>query len=177
MLTSYPARPSIAIADKIAYDTSLPRPDILVLKVEQWDGEGWTVRQKKKRGEHLELWQPMSPEGVQMVNGYLKGREIVSMSGHVLTNEQTGKPWNEEFFTRNFAQARKRVGIKGRTFHDLRRTAPTEIGNRGATNAEIVKFSGHNINSPVLKTYVQPDREAAKRGAEKRSNKGKTSDD
>jgi len=38
----------------------------------------------------------------------------------------------------------------------------------GATNAEIVSFSGHSINSPVLDVYVKPDRIIAKRAKNKR---------
>lgn len=60
------------------------------------------------------------------------------------------------------------TGIAERTSHDIRRTALTELGNRGATNAEIVRFSGHDINSRVLKTYVKPDRTAAENAAKKR---------
>ena len=41
------------------------------------------------------------------------------------------------------------------------------VGNKGATMAEIVSFSGHKLNSPVLETYVKPGREAAKRARTK----------
>ena len=53
------------------------------------------------------------------------------------------------------------------TFQDLRTTALTNMGNKGATMAEIVSFSGHKMNSPVLETYVKPGREAAKRARKK----------
>ena len=43
----------------------------------------------------------------------------------------------------------------------------TNMGNKGATMAEIVSFSGHKLNSPVLETYVKPGREAAKRALDK----------
>ena len=52
-------------------------------------------------------------------------------------------------------------------FHDLRTTALTNMGNKGATMAEIVSFSGHKLNSPILETYVKPGREAAKRALDK----------
>ena len=56
----------------------------------------------------------------------------------------------------------------GLTFQDLRPTALTEMGNSGSTNAEIISFSGHAINSPSLKDYVFPDKAAARRGRAKR---------
>ena len=41
------------------------------------------------------------------------------------------------------------------------------MGNKGATMAEIILFSGHKLNSPVLETYVKSGREAAKRVLDK----------
>jgi len=52
-------------------------------------------------------------------------------------------------------------------FYDLRTTNLTNLGNKGATMAEIVSFSGHKLNSPVLETYVKPGREAARRALDK----------
>ena len=74
---------------------------------------------------------------------------------------------------RLFAKFRKRAGVDGRTFHDLRRSAMTAMGNSGATNAEIVSFSGHSITSPVVGTYVRPDKETARNAANKRWKEGK----
>ena len=57
-------------------------------------------------------------------------------------------------------------------FCDLRTTALTNLGNKGATIAEIVTFSGHKINSPVLHDYVKPGREAAIRALNKLETNG-----
>jgi hypothetical protein len=67
-----------------------------------------------------------------------------------------------------FARFRKWAGVSGRTFHDLRCLAMTEMSNSGATNAEIVSFYGHSITSPVVATYVIPDKETASNTADKR---------
>ena len=66
------------------------------------------------------------------------------------------------------AKFRNRAGIDGRNFHDLRRTALTEMENTGATNSEIVSFSGHSLKSKVLDTYIKPDKRAAKLAHDKR---------
>ncbi len=47
------------------------------------------------------------------------------------------------------------------TFQDLRTTALTELGSKSATNAEIVSFSGHAVNSPILQEYVMQTKETA----------------
>jgi integrase len=158
-----PARPSLALAAAIAYETSLPEQDILALCWPQYDGEGLAVQQKKKRGNR-DLWLPLSED----IRRWLDRQR--QQAGHVIINEETGDPYRSRVdFGRAFRKLRARAGIQRRlTFHDLRRTALTEMGNRGATNAEITAMSGHSINSPVLKVYVRPDREAAKRAVAKR---------
>ncbi len=159
-----PARPSVALAVQIAYDTSLPQQDILALRWPQYDGEGLTVRQKKRRGDR-ELWIPLSSETLQMLAGTERA------STHIVVSEETRRPYTGRglVFARLFRRFRKRAGIdRDLTFHDLRRTALTELGAAGATNAEIVAFSGHKLNSRVLDDYVKPGREAAKRARKKR---------
>ena len=47
------------------------------------------------------------------------------------------------------------------TFQDLRTTALTELASKSATNAEIVSFSGHAVNSPILQEYVMQTKETA----------------
>ena len=44
----------------------------------------------------------------------------------------------------------------------------TEMGDAGATNAEIVALSGHKENSRVLDTYIKPGRAAAMNAAMER---------
>ena len=88
---------------------------------------------------------------------------------HIIVNELTGQPYpSKDVFGKVFRKVRKWAGIeRPLTFHDLRTTAMTNLGNKGATMAEIVTFSGHKINSPVLHTYVKPGREAAIRALNK----------
>jgi len=163
-----PARPSIALAVMIAYDTSLPRQDILDLKWSQFDGEGLTVRLKKKRGPDEDLWLPLSHQTLDLLD---TGNVHPLPGTNIVISEETGKSYGAEAFSRIFRKFRDRAGIKGSTFHDLRRTALTELGNTGATNAQIVKFSGHDIASKALKDYIQPDKEITREAAKRRWDK------
>ena len=88
---------------------------------------------------------------------------------HIIVNEMTAQRYKgKDGFGRAFRKACRRAGLeRSLTFHDLRTTALTNMGNKGATMAEIVSFSGHELNSPVLETYVKPGREAAKRARTK----------
>ena len=90
--------------------------------------------------------------------------ETPRTSTHIIVSEETGHPYpSKNAFGRIFRRYRRQAGVRDDlTFMDLRRTALTELGNMGATNAEIVSFSGHKLNSKVLDTYVKPDKQAAK---------------
>jgi integrase len=168
-----PARPSVALATLIAYDTSLPQADVLALTWKQFDGQGLTVMQKKKRGGK-ELWIPLSDDTLAMINA----AKECKASPFIIISEETGRPYLDEpgrqtdsarnVFSRIFRRFKKRAGVEGLTFQDLRRSALSELGDEGATNAEIVSWSGHSVNSRVLDTYVKPDKQAAKNAHKKR---------
>ena len=46
----------------------------------------------------------------------------------------------------------------------------TELGSKSATNAEIVSFSGHAVNSPILQEYVMQTKETALNARRKMGN-------
>ena len=60
------------------------------------------------------------------------------------------------------------ASVKAITFMFDLRWYLTRAHHSGSTNAEIISFSGHAINSPSLKDYVFPDKAAARRGRAKR---------
>ena len=156
------ARRSVPLAVQIAVDTSLPQQDILALTWDQYSEGGLTVTQQKKRGGK-ELWIPLTDKTRTMLDG------INKFHTHIIVNEMTAQRYKDKNeFGRAFRKACRRAGLeRSLTFHDLRTTALTNMGNKGATMAKIVSFSGHKLNSPVLETYVKPGREAAKRALDK----------
>lgn len=155
-----PPRPSLALGICIAYDTGQRRGDIISLQWPQYDGEGLTVTQGKT-GKRL--WLPLSERTRNMLDG-MERRSI-----NILVSEATGKPYKGEEFSRLFRKFRKRAGIEGVHFHDIRRTVASELGNRGATSTEISSITGHSHRSKVIDVYVRPDREAAVRAFKKRT--------
>lgn len=161
-----PARPSVALAIAIAYDTSLPLGDVMALTWKAYDGEGLTVTQQKKRGQR-KLYLPLTDRTRAMLDAQPKG------GVQVVINEETGRPFTDrKVFNRVLLKVMSRAGITRRlTFHDIRRTALTELGARGATNAEIAAYSGHSVNSPILNTYVQRTRETVISAFRKREKK------
>ena len=125
----------------------------------QYDGQAFTVRQIKKRGD-FDLYIPLTPEIIDELDTMLaRGVE----STHIIVYEGTGRPYRDKNqFGRAFRIVRERAGVSpGVTFQDLRTTALTELGSKSATNAEIVSFSGHAVNSPIIQEYVMQTKETA----------------
>ena len=90
-------------------------------------------------------------------------------SVNIIVSEETGKPYRgKDDFGKVFRKVRKWAGIeRPLTFQDLRTTALTNMGIKGATTEGIISFSGHKFYSPVLEEYVKPGRAAAQRARTK----------
>lgn len=160
-----PARPGIALAVAIAYDTSLPLQDVLALTWKQYDAASGDLKvtQQKNRGNR-KLILPLSRRTREMLNGIERG------SVQIIVNEETNQPYPDRFaFSKVFRKVKSRAGLTRQlTFHDIRRTVLTELGAKGATNAELSAIGGHSPASPALRVYVQPTREAAVSAIRKR---------
>ncbi|MBV9394252.1 MAG: tyrosine-type recombinase/integrase, partial [Methylobacteriaceae bacterium] len=80
-------------------------------------------------------------------------------AGRILLNSR-GEPWNEHGFRSSFNKARKRAGIEGVTFNDLRGTAVTRLALAGCTEAEIATITGHttrDVRSILDAHYLHRD--------------------
>lgn len=159
-------RPSIALAVAISYETSMPEQDLLSLTWDQWDGSAFVITQKKRRSGR-ELYQKTGPITRQVMTE----AEIEPKAGEaVILCETTGAAYQDKnAFGRIFRRFREKAGVSSELqFRDIRRTMLTNLGESGATEAEISAFSGHAPGSRILATYVKPGRDAAKRAARKR---------
>ena len=137
-----PPRPSIALATQIAFSTSLPQQDILALTWDQYSDGGLTVTQQKKRGGK-ELWIPLTDKTRTMLDG------INKFHTHIIVNEMTTQRYKgKDEFGRAFRKACRRAGLeRSLTFHDLRTTALTNMGNKGATKGQLWQGSFHSVGT------------------------------
>ena len=62
----------------------------------------------------------------------------------ILTNHH-GHPWLTNSFGRGWREECRKVGIEGRTFHDLRGTAVTRLAIARCTHVEIASITGHSL--------------------------------
>jgi integrase len=153
---------SVALAVWLAYDIGQRQMDVLRLRWTDWDGDSIALTQMKT-GERVRV--PVSPETALLL------KDVPRSSTCIVTDERHGKPYGEHVFRQRFKKLRAK-GPTGThlTFHDLRRTALTEAGSSGSTDAEIMALSGHRDRKSVS-VYVRPTSDQAQRAQDKRRNK------
>jgi hypothetical protein len=106
-------------------------------------GRAKTITKKRPRGVTVVI--PVgAPLGVA-----LDAAALVKRSPIVLTNLD-GQPWKG--FSSYFGKVRKRAGVIGVTFNDLRGTAVTRLALVGCSEAEIATITGHSLRDvrPIL---------------------------
>jgi integrase len=63
----------------------------------------------------------------------------------LILTSSLGKPWTESGFQKAWKRAIKKAGIVDRTFHDLRGTAITRLGQLGVAIPDIAALTGHSL--------------------------------
>jgi integrase len=148
----------MVLAIQIGYDTSQRLGDVLSLKWSQFDGEGFTFRQAKSGKE---IWVPLEPETIKLLS------ETPRTNLWIINTPKSGKAFaSQSYFAKLFREVRTDSGVREElTFHDLRRTAATEVLGGGG-RAE--PLTGHEPGSPVLRHYEIPSKAAARAAQEAR---------
>ncbi len=141
-----------ALAVHLGYDTSQRLSDILGLTWNNFDGEGLYFRQRKTGAK---VYVALRAESLAML------AETDRRAVHIIVGDVMGKPiGHNSYFGRVFRKLRTKSGIRpDLRFHDLRRTAATEVSAGGGT---VESLTGHRPGSPALKHYVVPGKEASR---------------
>jgi len=137
--------------DEATFLKSAPKhlhlPLLLALWTGQRQGDLLRLPWSGYDGTHIRLQQ--SKTGMRVVipvGAPLKAAlDAAAKNKHstvILTNLD-GRPWRG--FTSYFGKVRKRAGIVGVTFNDLRGSAVTRLALVGCTEAEIATISGHSL--------------------------------
>lgn len=142
------AKDRLKIAMTIAYYTGMRLREIISergLRWEQVDLEEGSIRLSSSQTK------TKSPRIVYMGDDFLRvmrrAREV-----HLQTYPESpyichykGKPFDD--IDRLWASACRRVGVKGRTFHDLRRTGVRNLIRAGVPETVAMKISGHKTRA------------------------------
>lgn len=129
-------------AVQLALETAMRRGELLSLRWDNIDLQGRTAfLPDTKNGDSRTV--PLSTAAVQVLQGLPK-----HISGVVIP---------VKFFSLDaaFKRARKRAGLEGVRFHDLRRTAITRMAEKLPNVIELAAVSGHK-SLMVLKQYYRP---------------------
>lgn len=163
-------RPSMALAVRITADLGLRRGDMVALLQTAYNHGLFTLRPLKTRRraegragkwiqfralqwtrDAMEMWMPQKDGTV--------------IHATILVNENTGRAYNEDVFTREFREIADSVvpalvcGNEKLLFMDLRRTAVVNLARAGCTVPEIAAITGHSKKTiyALLETYLPTD--------------------
>jgi integrase len=143
------AEPEMQLALSLALWTGQRQGDLLSLTWASYRDGAFTFRQSKSGRP---MYIPLVPQARELLDSIMaRGR----VSTHVLSSPR-GQPWVAGNFRQRFIATRKRAGIKGLTFHDLRGTAICTLAEAGASVPEIASFSGHSLKDvgSILEKYL-----------------------
>jgi integrase len=108
---------------------------------------------------------PMSDTLVQMLT---EQKEVYDFQKWVVPNPLTLEPYSEHNISRTFRKIMVAAKLPSRLqLRDIRRTVLTDLANHGATDTEIMAYSGHKSRESLM-PYVCINTEQARNAANKR---------
>ena len=109
---------------------------------------------------------PLSDSLVQML---LDQKEDYGFQNYVVPNPYRLKPYSEQNISRTFRKIMEAAGLpKDLQLRDIRRTVLTDLANHGATDTEIMAYSGHKSRESLM-PYVCISTHQARNAADKRN--------
>jgi integrase len=171
--------------DEETFVSHAPEHLYLPLLMGAWLGqrEGDLLRALKKNynGQTIRIWQTKTKRWVEPpVVGPLKVAldDAVKKNPNslLILNNSYGVSWTEGGFRSSFFKWRDKLGLRGRTFHDLRGTAVTRLALAGSTVPEIAIFTGHSladVRAILDKHYLSRDPAIAESAAAKLAKVGR----
>jgi integrase len=121
------------LAMALSINTGQRQGDLLALAWSAYDGKVIKVRQKKT-GAYVPV--PVSDELRRLL-------DVTPRRSPLMLTNSLNKPWKTAGFQRAWDTAKRRAGIRGLTFGDLRGTAVVTLARAGCTEMEIYAITGH----------------------------------
>lgn len=150
------ASPQMRLGFLIAVWTGQRQGDILKLSWRSYDGMHIRLRQSKTRrhvivraGEPLRalLNATLVERHAQRVGAdTITVADLRALQDDPILMTRDRRRFTSFGFSCSFRKTRERAGVKGLTFHDLRGTTVTRLGELGATAIEIAAVTGHSVS-------------------------------
>ncbi|WP_310620153.1 tyrosine-type recombinase/integrase [Flexibacterium corallicola] len=132
----------IVSAMVLATETGQRQSDLLELLWSNVEADHIKITQNKT-GKKVSIRQSQELKDLLTSIKQQQGESDIR-STHVLTNIH-GKPWTQDGFQTSWGREKKKLGLTGLTFNDLRGTAITRWAESGASVPEIAALSGHSL--------------------------------
>ena len=140
------------------------------IRMSEWDNYNFTdklytrevIQKTKERIPGI----PLSDSLIQML---IDQKEHYGFQKWVVPNPYKLKPYTEQSISRNFRNIMKEAELpESLQLRDIRRTVLTDLANHGATDTEIMAYSGHKSRESLM-PYVCISTHQARNAADKRN--------
>ncbi len=161
---------NIGVMTLLAYETSQRPGDCRLL---QWPSINFDTKEfilvgeyaQSKRGGEVTI--PLADNVVDVLDQNL---QEFGGQPYVCPHPKTLQPYSLDLVSKTFQRIRETAGLPDNLWmRDIRRTVISELGDSGATEAEIMSWSGHK-NSKSLEPYLKPSKIAGQNAFNKRQN-------
>ncbi|MCZ6774306.1 MAG: tyrosine-type recombinase/integrase, partial [Proteobacteria bacterium] len=161
--------PAVGTAALLAFELCQREGDVLRLTWSQFDGEAIQIRQGKTGSL---VWIPLVPDLTHLkerLDTTLQRGPLIVMQDRADKRRTVFLPYKESTFAKHFQKIRSSSGLPSKLkFMHLRHSGATELGDAGATDAEIMSLTGHRTRAMVSK-YTKRTRDQARSATAKRS--------
>ena len=139
------------------------------IRLSEWDNydlkEKLYVREVILKTNERIAGIPLSDTLIQMIT---EQKEVYGFQKWVVPNPLTMEPYHEKSIARTFRKIMNAAGLPSRLqLRDIRRTVLTDLANHGATDTEIMAYSGHKSRDSLM-PYVCINTQQARNAAAKR---------
>lgn len=135
------ATPSLHAAMMLAFYTGQRVSDLVRIRWADYDGEFISLTQKKTRKELVLAVHPALKADLDIRHALDRSNEK-KWKPFVLTNAH-GRPWTAESLRRAFERHAKKIGLKNRSIHGVRKTTAAMLAEKGCTPHQIRAITGH----------------------------------
>jgi integrase len=140
------------------------------VRLSQWDNydlnEKLYMREVIQKTHERIPGIPLSDSLVQMLQ---EQKEVYEFQEWVVPHPFLLEPYSEHSISRTFRKIMNTAGLSSRLqLRDIRRTVLTDLANHGATDTEIMAYSGHKSRESLM-PYVCISTEQARNAANKRN--------
>jgi integrase len=135
---------------RFAFATGWRRGMLLEMRWSHVDRAGRLVKLPDSKNDDPQSI-PLDDELLEVIERRWQGRQYRTREGAVGVSEfvfhRDGKAIPKATFNKQFAVARKKAGVAGRIFHDLRRTAARNMIRGGVPQSVAMRVTGHRSSS------------------------------